>query len=390
MKTFSNSKLSCFEQCKLKFKFNYIDKVKTEIENTVEAFLGSLVHETLEKLYKDLKFQKLNSLKELLSFFNEEWKKNWNDGIVIVRDEYSEKNYIKMGEKFITDYYNKYKPFDQTKTIGLETKGFVDIGEYKIHVRIDRLAMDGDVYEIHDYKTNNSLPTQDRIDHDRQLAIYAYGIKKMYPDAKKIKLIWHFLAFDKEMHSSRTDKDLKNMQKEVLEVIKDILKCKEYPAKESALCGWCEFRPLCPNFKHLFSIEDKPAKEYLDDDGVKLVNDFASLHKEVKEKEEKMDKIKDALVEFAKQKEVEVVFGSDMKAFVKSYPKLSFPKKDDDNRDKFFEMVKKIGLWNKLAVVDVYELAKMINKGEINEELKKLLDKFIEKGEIIRVGLRKR
>ena len=78
MPTFSHSRIGCFEQCPLKYKFNYIDKLETEIEDTVEAFLGKRVHETLEKLYKDLKFQKLNTLKELLDFFNSEWKKNWN------------------------------------------------------------------------------------------------------------------------------------------------------------------------------------------------------------------------------------------------------------------------------------------------------------------------
>ena len=107
MPLYSHSRLSCFEQCPLKFKFAYIDKLETEIEETVESFLGSRVHEALERLYKDLKFQKLNSLKQLLDFFNSEWKKNWNDAIVIVRDEYDEENYRKMGEKFIADYYEK-------------------------------------------------------------------------------------------------------------------------------------------------------------------------------------------------------------------------------------------------------------------------------------------
>src|SRR3989338_1814701 len=230
MKTFSHSKLSCFEQCPLKFKFGYIDQIETDIEETVEAFLGKRVHEALEKLYKDLKFQKINSLKELLAFYNEEWKKNWNDGIVIVKKEYDQENYRKMGEKFITDYYNRYEPFNHTRTIGLETQNFVDIGGYNIHVRIDRLTMASDeVYEIHDYKTSNSLPTQNKLDNDRQLAIYAYGIKTMYPDAKKVKLVWHFLAFDKEMQSERTDEQLEKLKSDVLQVIKDIEQCKEYP-----------------------------------------------------------------------------------------------------------------------------------------------------------------
>src|SRR3989344_2886644 len=226
MTTFSHSKLSCFEQCPLKFKFAYIDKIETEIEETIEAFLGKRVHESLEKLYKDLKFQKLNELTELITFYNDEWKKNWNDAIVIVRKEYDSENFRKMGEKFITEYYDRYKPFCDSRTIGLETQSFVAIGDYKIHVRIDRLSFIEDTYEIHDYKTSNSLPTQDKLDQDRQLAVYAYGVKTMYPDAKRVRLIWHFLAFDKEMSSERSDEQLEMMKEEVIQSIKEIEDCR--------------------------------------------------------------------------------------------------------------------------------------------------------------------
>ncbi|HIH38776.1 PD-(D/E)XK nuclease family protein [Candidatus Woesearchaeota archaeon] len=389
MTTYSHSKLSTFEQCPLKYKFGYIDKVETEIGESVEAFLGKRVHESLEKLYKDLKFQKMNSLKDMLAFYNEEWTKNWNDGIVIVRDEYDPENYRKMGEKFITDYYNRCTPFNHTRTIGLETQNFVDINGYKIHVRIDRLALASDeVYEIHDYKTSNTLPTQSKLDQDRQLAVYAYGVKTMYPDAKKVKLIWHFLAFDKEMSSERTDEQLEKLKGDVLESIKEIEQCKEYPARESTLCEWCEFQPLCPLFRHKFEVEEKKAKEFLKDDGVKLVNLYASLYHDVKLKEEKLEEVREELVAYAKQHDIEVVFGSDMKVSVKSYPKLSFPKKEDKERKAFFDAVRKIGLWDKLAVVDVYELAKMINNKEIPKELLAILEKYVEKGETVRVSLR--
>jgi len=82
MTVYSHSRLSCYEQCPAKFKLQYIDKVETEVEQSVEAFLGSQVHETLEKLYRDLSYQKMNSLDELLCFFRDDWKKNWSDDIV--------------------------------------------------------------------------------------------------------------------------------------------------------------------------------------------------------------------------------------------------------------------------------------------------------------------
>ncbi|MAG20116.1 hypothetical protein CL618_01655 [archaeon] len=59
MTCYSHSRLGTFQQCKYKYKLNYIDRIKTDLES-IEAFMGKLVHETLEKLYKDLKFQKLN------------------------------------------------------------------------------------------------------------------------------------------------------------------------------------------------------------------------------------------------------------------------------------------------------------------------------------------
>ena len=166
-------KLSCFEHCPYKFKLQYIDKVEAEAEESIEAFLGSRVHETLEKLYSDLRYQKENSLDDLLNYFHGEWNQHWNDSIVVVKKEYGPENYLKMGEKYITDYYNRYKPFDQGKTISIEDRIMVnldDSGEYKLQGFIDRLTevKDG-FYEIHDYKTNSRLPMPEYIQNDNYI-----------------------------------------------------------------------------------------------------------------------------------------------------------------------------------------------------------------------------
>jgi len=50
MTVYSHSRLSCFEQCPQKYKLQYIDRMETEVEENIEAFLGSRVHDTLEKL----------------------------------------------------------------------------------------------------------------------------------------------------------------------------------------------------------------------------------------------------------------------------------------------------------------------------------------------------
>ena len=389
---YSHSRLSTYENCPLKFKFAYIDKLETEIEESIESFLGSRVHEVLEKLYKDVKFKKLPPLKELLDLFSKEWKKNWNDNIIIVRKDYTQENYRKLGEQYITDYYNRYKPFNQERTIALEKRIIIRLDEnHIVHGFIDRLSCGEDgVYIIHDYKTTGSLPDKTNIEEDRQLALYAMAVKKDYPDCKKVILVWHFLAFDKEFSTEKTEEQLKELRKDVIKLIDIIEATEEFPGIVSALCDWCEFQPLCPKWKHLFKTQEKEPNEYMKDDGVQLVNKYVNVKNEIDKLEANLEKIREALIAFAEKENVEMVFGSEMKASVRSYPKLSFPKKGEINREKFEQLIKQLGLWQQLETVDVYELAKMINNNELHPDLVKLIMKFVTKDKLTRISLRKR
>ncbi len=395
MPLYSHSRLSTFEQCNLKFKFKYVDKVETEAEEGVEAFLGKKVHESLEKLYSDLKFEKLSTLKELLAFFKEEWKKNWNENIIIVREHITEENYFNMGERFIIDYYNRYKPFDQSRVIGTELAVKIKLDgegkDYKLIGYIDRLDFrEGGVYEIHDYKTNANLPVQQYLDEDRQLALYAMAVKQMYPDAKKVKLVWHFLAFDKEMSSERTEEELEALKWETVQLIEQIESEKEYKPTVSKLCDWCQFRPICPMWKHLYKIEDKPANEYLKDSGVQLVNAYAKLTAKKKrivdELEEEMEKLKEALIKFAAKEEVSVVFGSEAKVSVKVYDTIHFPPKEE--QEELIKLLKKHDKWEEVSALDTYALAKIVKEAKWPKTLLEKLKEFeeIEKTERLYLG----
>ena len=52
-KYYSYSQLNTFNNCPQKYKIIYIDKIKSNNES-IEAFVGKRVHETLEWLYSDL------------------------------------------------------------------------------------------------------------------------------------------------------------------------------------------------------------------------------------------------------------------------------------------------------------------------------------------------
>jgi putative RecB family exonuclease len=385
MSVYSHSRLSCYEQCPHKYKLNYIDKVETEVEESIEAFLGSRVHETLEKLYRDLGYQKINSLDDLLDFFRSEWKKNWDDSIVIVKEEYGPDNYLKMGEKFIADYYNKYKPFNQGKTIALEDRVLItldDAGDYKLQGYIDRvMESEEGYYEVHDYKTNSRLPLPVYLENDRQLALYAIGIKDRYPDVKDVKLVWHFLAFDKEIVSSRTEKELEDLKKDVISLIEKIESDEKFEANPSTLCDWCEFKPVCRQWSHLYMIREKPENEYMSDSGVQLVNRYTELKSKKKKFNDEVDnelvKVEEALFTFAEKEDVDVVFGSKNKVRIKETEQIKFPYKNSKERIALEKLIKDKGLWNEVDQLDTTALNKLLTDEKIDEKLKGEVNKFI-------------
>jgi len=388
MATYSHSKISTFEQCPYKYKLHYIDKEKPEIENTIEAFMGSLVHKSLEKLYKDKKFHKRVSKASLIKFYRDLWDKGYSEDIKIVKDGLTADNYKKMGEKFLSDYYDKYKPFDQLTILGLETQDRMTLPDgNQWHIRIDKFACDdkGNYYVI-DYKTNSKMKDQEEADSDRQLAMYSIWVKDKFKDAKSVKLVWHMLAFNKEVVSERTDEELKALQEEVINKIKEIENAKEFPTKPNALCDYCGFKHICPSFKHQVELESKKdVKEFKEDDGVKLVDEYSEIRARKKELEEKEEKLKTDLIEFAKQKGIDVVYGSNMKASIKEFDKIVLPS-DDEEKKEFLKLIKDKGIYEECSMICYPKLNNKVLKGDVDEDVATNLS--VEKG--FRINLSKR
>lgn len=393
MTVFSHSRIACFEQCPLKFKLKYIDKVKTEREQSIEAFMGTLVHAALEKLYRDLRFSKLDTLEELLAWFRDEWKRGWNDRILIVRNEYTQENYRSMGEKYIRDYYSHYHPFDQSRTIALEEKVSVSLdpeGRYRLRGVIDRLACDGGgVYEVHDYKTRFSIPVKEYIEDDRQLALYALAVLHNYQDARRVRLVWHFLSADKEVVLEKSQEELDRLRKDTMKQIDRITSARDFPPKPGMLCSWCEFRSECPSQRHVARTENLPANEYLKEPGVKLVNRYAELKQKQREFNERTDgelaRIQEALFSYGKREGVDVVAGSDVKARLWSRDCLRFPGKKDPGRADIEEIIRSSGHWGDASMLDTWELERLVDEGRLPPELIKRLARFTRRERIERV-----
>ena len=369
MPTYSHSQLSTYETCPHRYKLAYIDKIEVETEG-IEAFMGSRVHETLEKLYRDLKVTKLDSLEELLSFYHQSWEKNWNDMIQIVRKDYSAEDYRHLGEKCITDYYKRYSPFDHGKTLGLEEYIYFPLEkekDYWIRGFIDRVTLvDSSILEIHDYKTSNRLPTKADVESDRQLAFYQMGVSEKWQGIQEVRLIWHYLTFDTEVNSSRTPDQLHQLRQATLELIQRIEADRRFLPKEGPLCDWCDYQGYCPERKHFIAVGSLPPNEYLNEEGVVLVNQYVEMKERKRilsgEIDAELAKIEEALYAYGQREELETIFGNDHVAKIKIEMKEKYPLKGDPSRRILDEMIKKAGKWMEVSDLNPWMLARVIGR----------------------------
>lgn len=371
MATYSHSQLSMYEQCPLKYKLCYRDKIKRDVEG-VEAFVGSRVHDTLKKCYDDVRLTKVDTLDELLSYYDNIWQQNWHDSIIITKKDLTQDHYKALGKRMLETYYQRYAPFGSDITISTEMRiAFsLDDDRYRLMGYIDRLSRaEGDVYQIHDYKTSAYLPSQQDADIDRQLGLYHIGVQKKWPDINNIRLVWHYLAFDKELVSSRSEEAISKLVEDTIRTIDEIQATDHFTPRESGLCDWCEYPDLCPLRKHFVKVEALPANEYLNEPGVVLVNKYAQLREEASEIGEEMDKVKEAILDYARREEVEVIKGSDRKVRVKFDEKLKFPGKSEIERRELDDAIKQAGMWMEVSQLDTTSLNRVIENSLWSEEL---------------------
>lgn len=399
MARYSHSRIKTFENCPLNYKLQYIDKIPRGECESIEAFLGSRFHEVMEKLYGELRF-KTRSLDELLKYYDECWKKKYNENVFISRKDRTAEDYKNLGRKCIVDYYKKYQPFSNSRILDVERKITIsldDEGQYNFGGIIDRLdlAPDG-AFEIHDYKTSGSIPAQKELDEDWQLALYQIGVQDAWPDAKNVRLVWHYVAFDMEMTSSRTKKQLEALKKDVIKLIDKIENTKEFLPKESALCSWCEYPDICPMKKHLYKVEALPVNEYLKDDGVKLVNKYSKLNEQKKENEgkmneieEEMEKVKEAIVAYSDKEKVSVIAGSGHKIKISRLQKFLSPAKNTPEREQLYELLRKENKWDEASTLDTHALEIIVKEKKWSEKLTGKIMKFLNISDDIRLTLSK-
>ena len=102
-----------------------------------------------------------------------------------------------------------------------------------------------------------------------------------------------------------------------------------------------------------------------------LVDEYDSLERQKKEIEQKEEELKKRIIELAKEKSTEVLFGNRKKCSIIGYDKVVYP----EDKTPILELIKKKGLYERFSTMSYIKLNSAINKGLVEKEITDLTKK---------------
>ena len=216
---YSFSKLTTFENCPQRFKFQYIDKIKRD-DRSEALIKGSNVHGILEKFGTS----KLNNSKEeniVRNFVKSEIAKKYLPSLVGIEKSTREIS-IGLDENYEPcSYYSKKAIF----------RG-----------KVDFICKIDNVLNICDYKTGKY---KEEVNQDyRQLLLYSLYFFKKYPEIDKIRISYIYVEHNLENSMILERKFLDSYIAILSKMINNVETATEYNRK-TCFCNWCPYKNLC-------------------------------------------------------------------------------------------------------------------------------------------------
>jgi len=248
--TFSISKLGAYESCPKQFSYKYIEKEKSAFDS-IEAFMGSRVHDTVEWLYQARLAGGRPTLKAAVDFYEARWLQCYQQNPVPVRvvrqDGSTQGDYAQQGKLMLRNFYPRFID-DEDTTVAIEHKIEAKIGtsDHVLVGYIDRLVeQKNGVLEIIDYKTGKNTPDEFIGKEANQLRAYAYGYMQQNPEVGLIDLRLVFLRSGEDRTGVFRREDMASVARQLLSRIAATKVDTAYIPRPSALCAWCGFNDRC-------------------------------------------------------------------------------------------------------------------------------------------------
>lgn len=233
----SCSKAKTFESCELKFKFNYILKLKPK-DFTFFDF-GKLLHKALEDFHQALldgsvipqNILMAKCYREALKEYGPKLQKEDIDEAYRIIDEYLQylSNEKTPSEILLVEKTFKHNIKDVVSLVGM----------------IDRIQRDPDgVLHLLDYKTSKNMKYYE--DDWFQLISYAYIMLQEDPSIKKIRCSYMFLRHGfKCITKEFVPEEIMAVEQQYLDYAEKMQTKQEWKANPSFLCNYCGFLDQC-------------------------------------------------------------------------------------------------------------------------------------------------
>jgi RecB family exonuclease len=240
----SVSKYKTFEQCKAKYRFNYIDRLPKKDHDYL--VLGKFAHEVLERFYKSIiagddrpdHLIMTDAYRASFAIWKEKLTK---DQVELVRGMVKQYLSIRLS--------NREKGIQPTVT-DVEKSFQIEFGnEFALIGYIDRVQMDPDgIIRVSDYKTSKDKKYLEK--DFFQLQTYAYVILKENPDLKKIRVSYIMLKhnFD-EIVKEFDAATIMKVENKFIERYNEIKQEGLYRPNTSILCDYCDYVDSCRDGK---------------------------------------------------------------------------------------------------------------------------------------------
>jgi len=245
--TFSFSRVKCFQQCPLRYRFRYIEGRK-EAFRSIESFLGSTVHDVLEWLYT----QRDDGSEPVETAILEEFSRRWTEGrdrtIAVIRVSDDDEEYHRLGREMLSRFFNTTFTRDQSRTVSLEQRLSKDLSaEVKFTGFADRVGRTdkGRLFVI-DYKTSKSEGDGSEFSEGLQAPLYAACILDHHDDDEALAG-YHYLRHG-TTRWQQVDRDRAHqLVQRFLDLVGEVEAAGDFPARPGVLCAWCGFNAICPS-----------------------------------------------------------------------------------------------------------------------------------------------
>lgn len=240
----SPSKINTYKLCPFKYKCDsdYLTK-KAYRRDTPELTFGSLIHACLNDYF--LLPQLNRNHKNLRKIFQEKFMVHYQKHLLIFKNQKTINSYVKEAKKQFKIFLDS--PLADGNIFKMKDKlQKWQINENLIFMGlVDRIDYNDHELTIIDYKTGR-LREEFIFNLQFQVDCYQYLIAKKFPDYKVAKKILFFLKENRVVEYKVVDID--DIESQLLHIADVIRKDKELLPKKNKLCGYCDYKVICPLF----------------------------------------------------------------------------------------------------------------------------------------------